>query len=67
MYELCVFSFELEAIKKKKKAKIPCTSQFGRLMPPATKRACSVPFEQQIALRYRWEDNRFCSYRCKAM
>jgi hypothetical protein len=58
MYDLCVFSFELEAILLEKKAKTPCTSQFGRLMPPATKRPCSVLFEQQIALGDRREDNR---------
>jgi len=44
MYELCVFSLELEAILFEKKAKSPCTSQFARLMPPATKGASSVPF-----------------------
>jgi hypothetical protein len=50
----------LEAIVFEKKAKTPCTSQFGRLMPPATKRAYSVPFQQQMALGGRREDDRFC-------
>jgi len=60
MYVLRVFSFKLVAMLFAKLAETPCISQFGRLMPPATKRASSVPFQQQIALGDRRVDNRFC-------